>query len=139
MLYKKIGGYASPLTLIVLTFILIISILTLLIYIFTTGNNENFICEESSSEQVIQKGMGGVAQTGTITFSKVFNNVPLVYTQVIGNSIEPNIIYGVNIYNITQSGFSYSKNKLVTETSEDLSMTNVMPSTTEQFQWLAFG
>lgn len=126
---------------ILLIIVLVIFIIIISIYISKNKVIDNFsnICQESSEEQSIQKGIGSTTSNGTIVFPKTFHNVPLIFTQVIGNSNEPNIIYNVNIYNITQSGFSYSKNSVSLQKSEDFTITDMSEDNTSQFQWIAFG
>jgi hypothetical protein len=124
---------------IILGIVLFIVFIIMIIYLSNAKVIDTFICEESSQEANFQKGMGGTNKTGKIIFPKTFNNVPMVFTQVIGNSSNPEVIYNVNIFDITQSGFSYSKNKINNETEEDFTATDMSPSITEQFMWIAFG
>lgn len=138
---NKIGGFElnNSLIYIILGIVLCIVFIIITVYLSNAKVIDTFICEESTQESNFQKGLGGTSKTGTITFPKTFNNVPIVFTQVIGNSEEPEVIYNVNIFDITQNGFSYSKNKINNQTEEEFTTTNFSPSITEQFMWIAFG
>ncbi len=138
---NKKGGFElnNSLIYIILGIVLCVVFIIIMLYLSNAKVIDTFICEESTEETNFQKGMGGTSKTGKIIFPKTFNNVPMVFTQVIGNSNELDVIYNVNIFDITQSGFSYSKNKINNQTEEDFTTTDLSPSITEQFMWIAFG
>lgn len=102
----------------------------------------NCICNTNNSSNNInnniQKGISGISQSGHIQFQNPFKNVPYVFTQMIGNNKEQNNLNNVNVYNITQNGFDYSKNKLVEEKINDMTISVLNPSESDVFQWVAY-
>jgi hypothetical protein len=98
-----------------------------------TNNSSNNINNNN-----IQKGLSGISQSGYIQFQNPFQNIPYVFTQMIGNDKEQNNLNNVNVYNITQNGFGYSKNKLVEEKINDMTINVLNPSETDVFQWIAY-
>jgi hypothetical protein len=94
----------------------------------------------------IQSGTSTINPTGTIIFSKPYSTPPLVFAQIIGNTSSTNNIYSIQIFDITNTSFNYSKNKayISVQSSENSSSTaylipKIDQSNTEQFVWIAFG
>lgn len=89
----------------------------------------------------LQYGKSGIEPTGTITFKNSFQNTPKVFTQIIGNDSSTNNVYSVQVFNITNTGFNYSKNMMANSTSDGgkFTMAKLAPSTIEPFDWIAFG
>jgi hypothetical protein len=137
----QIKGINNNILYILLAVVLVITLILIIISLMNTKVMETFICEESQNEPVIQRGISGISESGTITFPKTFNNVPNVFTQIVlnsGNNTDE-MVFGINVSNITQKSFDYKKYKINLAKSEDFSMTDLQPSKTEQFQWIAFG
>lgn len=134
----------------ILLFIIII-LLLVIIYFLTKRNNKEYF--DSSSSNAIslnfQSGTSGINPTGTITFPTPFLNPPLVFTQIISSSSNSTNSYSIQVLNITNNSFDYSKNKIYnsqtntqtssTNSSSTYSVTLMVPSTTESFIWLAIG
>ena len=57
----------------------------------------------------IQSGTSTINPTGTIIFSKPYSKPPLVFAQIIGNTSSTNNIYSIQIFDITNTSFNYSK------------------------------
>lgn len=134
---KKIKGGDNNTKYIFLWIILLCAIIIISLYVYNNKIIDTFVCDETSDEPKIQKGISGISQSGLITFPKTFQNVPLVFTQMIGNPSDPNISYNVNIFNISQTGFNYNKNKVLNEKTGKFTITSMSPSNTDIFQWMA--
>ena len=99
-------------------------------------NNNNFYKNEyfDNNSNYIQSGIGTLNGSGTITFQKPFQNIPVVFIQA-NNSLANSVI--INTKNITNNGFSYIKN-LINETSSGSFTTLVMEEDkTNTFNWVA--
>jgi hypothetical protein len=93
-----------------------------------------------------QSGISSINATDTITFSKPFTNPPMIFTQIIGSTSTSEYVYSVQIFNVTNTGFNYSKNKAYKSVESSQNSTNtayIIPkidqSTLEPFIWIAFG
>jgi uncharacterized Zn-finger protein len=92
-----------------------------------------------------QSGISGINPTGTITFQKPFLEAPVVITQIIGSISTSQNVYSIQIFNVTNTGFNYSKNMVynnVQKKDENLDNAYLIPtvdrSMTESFLWVAF-
>ncbi len=103
------------------------------------NKNENDI--DSYHGNSIEYGRSGIGQSGTIKFKVPFQRVPKVFTQIVGSNSSTNNIYSVQIFDITHTGFNYSKNMISNSTSNSGSFTmpTLSPSNVESFDWIAFG
>jgi hypothetical protein len=122
-----------------LLFILFTSII-LRLY-FNNKRYENFDAVQTpvvDKLPVIDKGIGQVLKSGTINFKKQFTVPPFVFTQIIGSNQTVNNAYSVQVYNITNTGFDYSKNTLENKPAGDFVALTLSPSTSETFSWIAF-
>jgi hypothetical protein len=99
---------------------------------------ENFEAPEIPKIPNIQTGTGPITQTGKITFPKPFISIPTVFTQIIGTKQTTDKAYSIQVFNITTSGFEYSKNELENKPAGDFLALALGPSNTESFTWLAF-
>ena len=135
---------------IVLSFIIILPIILINSNILenydNSNTNPNPILNANSNPNLnsisnfkIQQGTGNTDQTGTITFDVPFQNIPKVYTQIIGNQDSMNNVYSIQVFNITNNGFSYSKNMVVNKKTGQFTISTLNPSTTETFDWIAIG
>ena len=84
----------------------------------------------------LQKGQGKLEAIGTINFPKSFTSIPQVFTQIIGTDSTKNNIYSIQIQNITTTGFSYSKNKIIMSEGE-YKILQMIPSDDVSFIWFA--
>jgi hypothetical protein len=92
-----------------------------------------------------QSGISSINSKGTINFQNPFLKIPVVFTQIIGSSSTLLNVYSIQIFNITNNGFDYSKNKVYNniQTKPDSSdsayiIPKVEESTIEPFIWFAF-
>jgi regulatory protein YycI of two-component signal transduction system YycFG len=126
-----------------------------LFYVYTKKTlsiSENFSDNTINEETIdvgmqFQTGIGSTNSSGTITFNKPFTKNPIVLTQIIGSSSTLNNVYSIQIFNITNTSFNYSKNKVFNNvtTNQSSSSSNsafivptINPSDTENFVWFAF-
>lgn len=136
--------------------ILIIFIITIPVIIYFVNSNANVNINannfrESFDNQttngigmLFQTGTSDITQTGSIKFNQPFPKVPMIFTQINGSTNVANNVYGIVIFNITQQGFDYSKNKvsntiLNTENVQNMTVIKLESSTLETFNWIAFG
>ena len=123
--------------------ILIIVILILLIIIFFfILNRRNSYEKFTNSPNIslnIQNGYGPITPTGSITFPNSFTTPPLILTQVIGSTSSANNAYSIQVFNVTNTGFDYSKNLITNAVSGQFTVTKLGNSTLEPFYWIAFG
>lgn len=75
---------------------------------------------------------------GTIKFKTQFNEIPYVFTQIIGNNSSVSNGYSIQIMNVSLDGFDYSKDKIIDEESGSFSITKIVPDNNLLFQWSAF-
>ena len=85
----------------------------------------------------IQTGVGPIAPSGTIKFDKPFSNMPLIFTQVNGNTASSQDSFSVQIFNVSTAGFDYTKQKIYNDSNGQFSVTKLVPSTVETFNWIA--
>jgi len=92
-----------------------------------------------------QSGISSINSTGTINFQKPFSKTPVVFTQIIGSASTISNVYSIQIFDVTTTGFNYSKNKAYNNIqtkpdSSDLAyvIPKIEPSITEPFIWFAF-
>jgi hypothetical protein len=127
---------------ILIIFIIIIFIFYYISYLSKLKYKESFDNNLSFS---YQSGKSGISQTGSIKFDKPFSNIPNVFTQIIGGQGDmSNNSYSVQVFNITPTGFDYSKNKVYdtpvqSENLKNMVVIKLQPDTTQSFMWTAFG
>lgn len=92
-----------------------------------------------------QTGISNIEPIGSVTFETPFSKPPVVFTQIIGNTESISNIYSVQIFDVTNTGFNYSKNKVynnvqtLPESSDDAYIViKIDKSLTETFLWMAF-
>ena len=85
----------------------------------------------------IQTGVGPIATSGTIKFDNPFTNIPLIFTQIIGNTASSQDSFSVQIFNVSITGFDYTKQKIYNDSNGQFSVTKLVPSTVETFNWIA--
>lgn len=92
-----------------------------------------------------ESGISNINSTGTINFKKPFLEPPIVFTQIIGSTSTILNVYSIQIFDVTTTGFNYSKNKAYNNIqtkpySSDLVYITpkIEPSITEPFIWIAF-
>lgn len=132
------GGFDN--SIILLIYITIIVILASIIIPITIKYStiENFDNSNFTGLN-IQTGISSITPTGTINFTVPYQKTPMVFTQIIGTSNTSNNSYSVQIFNVTNKGFDYSKNKVINATSGKFIATKMGEATVEPFQWIAFG
>jgi hypothetical protein len=124
--------------------LIIIIIILLSILIFTKTKRESFENTGMSIFPTFDMGESGKATTGKINFKKSFSKIPTVFTQIISKQNNNNLnVYSVQIYNINNNGFEYSKNKaynntINTDNIKNMKFVKIDPSTEETFLWIAF-
>ena len=97
------------------------------------------IQQNMTNQQNIQYGFSGIAQTGTITFNKLFISPPMVFTQIIGNKTISDMGYLINVYNVTNHSFNYSKYKIVSQKNDQFNIMSFEDSLDLPFNWMAIG
>lgn len=161
----KNNGFCSNKSLIVILIIIAI-LLFINIFLYIKKNiYESFINSENDGESIgshskksninnihninlginFQSGISNINPTGTINFSKKFSKIPMVFTQIIGSKSTISNVYSIQVFDITNASFNYSKNKAHNnvqpkqDTSEALIIPKISKSNTEQFLWFAIG
>jgi hypothetical protein len=121
---------------IVLIFIILLPIILIKSNVFENYDNSNTL-----QGHITQYGRSGIEPTGTITFQVPFQNTPKIFTQIIGNENTSTNVYSIQVFNVTNKGFNYSKNMINNSTSGSgqFTMPKLSPSTVEPFDWIAFG
>jgi hypothetical protein len=128
--------------------LIVISIILILCILFYLNNQkkENFLSEMQSNLDLskinnynINIGVSGISEKGTIKFNKRYVNPPQIFTQIISQVSVSDNLYGVNIFNVTNEKFEYSKYKISSTLINDINLTKVEPLTEERFNWLAIG
>lgn len=132
----------------ILLFIIIILFLVIIYFLTKKKYKEYFDGSSSGMSLNFQVGKSGITPTGTINFQTPFSKPPLIFTQIVSSSADSANSYSIQVFNITNNGFDYSKNKIynsqtTTQTSSGknatYSVTLMVESTTESFIWLAMG
>ena len=123
--------------------LIIIIIILLSILIFTKNRYDSFENKEMNMFPICDMGESGKATTGKINFKKPFFKKPNIFTQIISNKTSDLIIYSIQIYNITNNSFEYSKKKaynniIKDNTIKDIKIVRIDPCTEETFLWIAF-
>ena len=139
---KKVYNYIinDKCTLSLIIFLLFIFITSIILRIYMNKRRyEHFdAIPEKANLPNIQNGLGPNTQTGKITFPKPFTSIPSVFTQIIGTNQTVSKAYSIQVFNITTTGFEYSKNELENKPAGDFFALTLGPSSTESFTWLAF-
>ena len=84
-----------------------------------------------------QSGISPITPTGTIKFEKPFIQTPSIFTQIIGDSSISEIAYSIQIFNITNTSFDYSKKKIYNEKKDNFEAVRFENSILEKFNWIA--
>jgi hypothetical protein len=128
--------------------LIILSILLILfiIYFIYNSKKEHFLSEMQNTIDLskinnynINIGVSGISEKGTIKFNRRYVNPPQIFTQIISEVSVSDGLNGVNIFNVTNEKFEYSKYKVNSTLINDINLTSVEPLTTERFNWLAIG
>ena len=130
-------GSGSNFLIITLTIIAILLIIYIFLYMkkYKTEHFDN----KSLLEMSLQTGMSGITSTGTIIFTTPFLKPPMIFTQIIGNTNTALNMYSVQIFNVTNTGFNYSKNEIAVDLTSEYDVVHVSKSSLESFNWVAFG
>ena len=99
--------------------VLIIAVLlfiNIFLYFFNK-NYESFDNDLSKNNNInlginFQTGISNINPIGSIKFETPFSKPPVVFTQIVGNTSSVSNIYSVQIFDVTNIGFNYSKNKV---------------------------
>ena len=86
-----------------------------------------------------QNGISNKSSSGTIKFDKPFEKIPIVLTQIKtdGSKNVNNQSYSIEIYNVTQYSFDYSKKKIYNQTSGDINIVRLDNDSEQIFYWIA--
>jgi hypothetical protein len=128
-------------------------IIVLIIALFMIIKHYSFKTHESFDNSSISSFLGMTFETGTspitptgsISFTKEYTTIPIIFTQIITNGgDDASNAFSIQVFNITQKGFDYSKNILknnVIHPSEgnDMVALNLTQDSLNSFQWIAFG
>ena len=105
---------------------------------------ETFDLSLLSSVTVDYGSSDNTSTTGSISFNKKFKNPPLLFAQIIGNEQNGDTnstdVYSVQIVNVTNTSFTYIKNRVFSKTSDSKVMNLQTPNitnTTLPFNWIA--
>ena len=130
-----------------LIIIIIIIIILLFCYLITKYYHYNEKFENPSSVSFprieFQSGTSGISTTGTITFTNPFSKPPLIFTQVMPSMDGALNVYSVQIFNVTNKSFDYSKNKVTNilvnnENVNNMTAIKLNKAEIERFNWIAF-
>ena len=123
-----------------------IILILFIIYSIYNSKKEHFLSEMQNTIDLskinnynINIGVSGTSEKGTIKFNRRYVNPPQIFTQIISEVSVSDTLYGVNIYNVTNEKFEYSKYKVNSTLINDINLTRVDPLTEERFNWLAIG
>lgn len=123
----------------ILLIIILILLVVILFLIFNKASyKENFDNPPNMSLN-IQNGYGPITPTGSITFLRPFDVAPLILTQIVGSSSSASNAFSIQVFNVTTTGFDYSKNLITNAQSGQFTVTKLGTSTVEPFYWIAFG
>jgi hypothetical protein len=138
--FVNINSKFSNLSSIVMIVILIIFLVGFPILFLRSTSFEKFDSNSTPYNGFLfQTGRSGIQPTGTITFKVPFQATPKIMTQIIGNDSSTTNVYSIQVFNVSNTGFNYAKNMMVNSTSGQLTMSKLIPSTVEPFDWIAFG
>lgn len=129
--------------------IIIIVIIIILLFCYFIAKyyryNEKFDNQSSVSfpRLEFQSGTSGISTTGTITFTNPFSKPPLIFTQVMPSMEGASNVYSVQLFNVTNKGFDYSKNKVTNilvnnENVNNMTAIKLNKAEIEPFNWIAF-
>lgn len=136
--YSYIINDKCTLSLIIFMLFILITSIILRVYMNKRRYEHFDTIPEKENIPNIQTGLGPITQTGKITFPKPFTKTPSVFTQIIGTNQTINKAYSIQVFNITTTGFEYSKNELENKPAGEFVALTLGPSSTETFTWLAF-
>lgn len=125
-------------------FIIIILIIFIIFFplILKTVNFEHYdnsnTDNQSKTKNPYQYGISETEASGAITFKTPFQTPPLIITQIIGNNNTVDNLYSVQVFNVSNTGFNYTKNMVSNSKSEQFKVAQLNPSTKEKFNWIAF-
>jgi hypothetical protein len=123
----------------ILIVIILILLLVILFLIFNKTIYKESFANPSNISLNIQNGYGPITPTGSITFPNPFTTAPLILTQIVGSSSSANNAYSIQVFNVTNTGFDYSKNRIENAQSGQFTVTKLGTSTVEPFYWIAMG
>ena len=117
----------------ILLLLVILIIIIISFFILKRRNYESFA--NNSIGLAFETGVSGISSTGTITFKKPFSSIPIVFTQMNASPTTSEYIFSVNIFNVTNTEFSYSKNQAynAVSTISDESSSSFLKKSTESF------
>jgi hypothetical protein len=132
------NNYYNLFLLIILAFLIIFFLLS---FIYKFEKKRELFDNSNSFGLYIETGTSNIEETGTIKFKKTFDKIPMIFTQINSNSNTSNYLFSINIFNITESGFNYSKNKaynnnIITD-EHSYFIPKIESSNLESFNWLA--
>ena len=124
-------------------FILLILLVFVAIFYFSFNSYNKpikSILESFSNMNIdFQNGISSITPTGSIKFEKPFGSIPQIFTQIFGDSSISGNAYSVQVFNITTTGFDYSKKKIMNQPipGGSGSVVRFDDATTESFNWIA--
>jgi hypothetical protein len=122
----------------IIIILIIIIIITLILYYKNKNFKKNILFESYNNQNSnYESGISSKDSYGSITFKKPFSNIPIVFTQIIGNG-NPDTSYSIQIFNISKIGFQYIKNSLLNSTNDQFTILKMQPSNNELFNWIAY-
>jgi hypothetical protein len=125
---------------IIIGIIIIIFIILLWLY-YKIRKEEHF--SNNPTEFIYETGVSDISATGSVKFKTSFKNIPMVFTQINGTNETSSYLFSINVFNITTTGFNYTKNQGYNQTgsTEEISFSipKISPSTLETFNWMAVG
>jgi len=119
--------------------IIIILIVFILFLVIKKNTYESFDGSLNIIGMNIQMGVSGITPTGTINFTSPFKKPPMIFTQIISSPSAIENGYSVQIFNVKNTGFDYSKNTIVNMKQGEYDITQLKKSDVESFSWVAFG
>lgn len=138
MMNKKDKNYIFTILIIV-----IIIFIIFLAYMFSNYHYESFDNPPQTFGMQFQSGTSGISTTGTITFNIPFTKPPLIFTQIMPPTDGALNVYSVQIFNVTNKSFDYSKNKVINlsvsnENVNNMTIMKLNKAELEPFNWIAF-
>lgn len=124
-------------------YMLIVIIIILIVFIlFVVVKKNTYESFEESLNTVgmnFQMGVSQVTATGTINFITPFKKPPMIFTQIKSSPDSAENAYSVQIFNVKNTSFDYSKNKVINMKNGEYDITQLKKSDVESFSWIAFG
>jgi hypothetical protein len=123
----------------ILIVIIIILIVFILFVVIRKNTYESFDTSLNTMSMNFQMGVSGITPTGTINFINPFKKPPTIFTQIISNPDGVENAYSVQILNVKNTSFDYSKSKVINMKQGQYDITQLKKSEVESFSWIAFG